>query len=109
MIIPNGTIEFIHSCPGSLDEDGYPSTSCQCYGPAVPCQYTANVRNSIGKTNGETFVKASYAILVEWLNFKHDDQTGRIRLRSRSGNTVGEYSVLDIEPLDAVCQLRILV
>ena len=109
MIIPNGTIEFITNSNGGLDKDGYPVKSDQTYGPVVPCQYQANTRNTIGKNNGETFIKATYSILIEWLDFKSDGKTERIRLKSVSGNLIGEYTVLDIEPLPAVCQVRILV
>lgn len=109
MIIPNGTIEFITNTPGGLDQNGYPVKSAKTYGPVVPCQYQANNRNTIGKSNGEAFIKASYSILIEWLDFKKDGKTELLRLKSRSGNEIGEFTVLDIEPLDAVCQLRILV
>lgn len=109
MIIPNGTIEFITNAPGGLDANGYPVQSGKTYGPEVPCQYIANNRNTLGRTNGENFIRASYQILIEWLDFSSLGKTERLRLKSRSGNEIGEYPVLNIEPLDAVCQLRILV
>lgn len=109
MIIPNGTIEFITNVPGGLDANGYPQKAAKTYGPVVPCQYIANTRNTLGKSNGEAFIKASYQILIEWLDFKSEGKTELVRLKSRSGNEIGEYPVLNIEPLDAVCQVRILV
>lgn len=109
MIIPNGTIEFITNTAGGLDKDGYPVKSGTTYGPVIPCQYIANNRNTLGRSNGEAFIKANYQILIEWLDYKADGKTERLRLKSRSGVEIGEYSVMNIEPLDAVCQVRILV
>ena len=109
MIIPNGTIEFITNTPGGLDKNGYPVASAKTYGPVLPCQYIPNNRDAIGKKQGEAFIKASYSIYVEWLDFKSDGKTELVRLKSRSGNLIGEYPVLDIEPLDAVCQVKVLV
>lgn len=109
MIIPNGTVEFITNTPGGVDANGYPVAATKSYGPVVPCQYIANTRDTLGKTNGETFIKASYTIYLEWLDFKSEGHTGLLRLKSRSGNIIGEFPVLNIDPLDAVCQVRVLI
>jgi hypothetical protein len=108
MIIPNGTVEFIANSGGGIDADGYPVESVKSYGPPVPCQYKANNHNSLGKTNGETFTRASYWILIEWLE-PTPGLTELLRLKSRSGRVVGEFPVLQFDPLEAVCQMRIIV
>lgn len=106
MIIPNGTIEFIKAV-GGLDEGGYPKQTSKSYGCAVPCQYLVNTRNNIGITNGETFTKAAYTILIEPIPCCA--MTRQIRLKDRCGREVGEFPVLNAEPLDAVCQIKIIV
>ena len=109
MIIPNGTVEFVTNAAGGLDANGYPVEGKPTYGSPVPCQYKANTHNSLGKSNGETFTNASYSILIEMLKLSNSGITDRLRLKSRSGRVVGEFSVLQFEPLEAVCQMRILV
>ena len=108
MIIPNGTIEFISKTSGGLDANGYPVKAVKSYGSLIPCQYSANTYNNLGKTNGESFIKASYSILIEAVYPMQ--MTELLRLRDRKGEVVKEeVSVLEVEPLDAVCQIRILV
>ena len=107
MIIPNGTIEFISMETGGLDEMGYPVEESKTYGKPVLCQYEAVTRDFLGKTNGETFTRATYSILIETI--PHCRMTRLIRLKCRHCNVIGEFPVLNIEPLDAVCQIRILV
>jgi len=109
MIIPNGTIEFIENTPGGLDDNGYPIAASKSYGCPVPCQFIANSRDTLGKTNGETFIRASYSVYIEWIDRCSCRFTELVRLKSRHGKTIGEYHVLDIEPLEAVCQVRILI
>ena len=107
MIIPNGTIEFITNTAGRLNADGYPVAASKSYGTPVPCQYKANTYNNLGKTNGETFIKAAYSILIE--NVPTISVTERIRLKDGDGKEIKEFPVLEVEPLDAVCQIRIIV
>lgn len=107
MIIPNGTIEFIKQSSGGIDANGYPVAATAEYGNPIPCQYEANSHSYLGKSEGEAFIRASYAILVEYV--KPLDMTERLRLKDRFGNTVKEFSVLQFQPLDAVSQFRILV
>ena len=109
MIIANGTIETKVKTAGGIDpETGYPlrPSDVDWSGP-IPCQYSANRYNRLGKVNGEHFTIAEYQILIE------DDgrpfEADQIRLKDRAGNLVGEYSVMQVEPLDAVCEIKILV
>lgn len=107
MIIQNGTIEVKQKTGGGINpETGYPNKpSSVSWGDPIPCQYSANKRNNLGKVNGEHFTVAQYEILIEQQPFTVE----QIRLKDLAGDTVGEFSIMQVEPLDAVCELRILV
>lgn len=106
MIIQNGTIEAKEKTAGGIDPTtGYPIPSTSRWGEPIPCQYQYNQHNNLGRSNGEHFIVASYAILIDEIPFEAE----QIRLRDRTGKTLGEYSVISAEPLEAVCQIKILV
>lgn len=107
MIIQNGTIEVKQKTGGGIDpETGYPQKpGSVAWDEPIPCQYSANKRNNLGRVNGEHFTMAQYEILIEEQPFTAE----QIRLKNLSGDTVGEFSIMQIEPLEAVCELRILV
>lgn len=106
MIIANGTIETKIKTGGGIDPDtDYPIQPTVSWGNPVPCQYCANHYSKRGKANGETFTVASYEILIEEQSYEAEN----LRLRDRNGRMIGEFSVIEIEPLRAVCQTRILV
>lgn len=108
MIIQNGTIEMRVAAQGYIDpETGYPTQAAETpWGEPVPCQYSANKYDRLGKADGEHFTTAQYAILVEE---QPVDEKAQVRLRRADGKTLGEFHIMEIEPLEAVCQLRILV
>lgn len=107
MIIPNGTIEAKEKTGGGIDpETGYAKSAVTSWKAPIPCQWTANKYNKLGKVNGEHFTLANYSILIEEQPFEGVEQ---IRLKDLSGNELGEFSIMQIEPLEAVCELRILV
>lgn len=106
MIIQNGTIEIKMKTGGGIDPaTGFPVRPAEEWGAPIPCQFYANRRNNLGRSNGEHFTVASYIILIEFLSFEGEE----IRLSDRTGRTVGEYSVMSAEPLDAVSQTMITV
>lgn len=107
MIIQNGTIEVKQKTGGGINPDtGYPNKPGSVYwGEPIPCQYSANKRNNLGRVNGEHFTVAQYEILIEQQPFTAE----QIRLKDIAGKSVGEFSIMQVEPLDAVCELRILV
>lgn len=111
MIIQNGTIEAITmSGDGGLDpQTGYPKKrSEQTLGAAIACQYTANRHDNLGRTKqGEAFVVAQYSILIEQPS--EPFTATRLRLKDMSGATLGDFSVMSVEALEGVCQLRITV
>lgn len=105
MIIANGTIEFITRTNGGLDSNGYPIPATEAYGCPIPCQYNADIKNLLARHDSEPYTRASYSILVEHLGAR----TERLRLKDIHGNTVKEASVIQFEPLNAVCQTRIYI
>lgn len=113
MIIPNGYIEFITVKGVTLDETtGHPVTAKDVeYGELIPCQYQAASLNALALSNGESVTKASYNIYIEsyYMESMWVEATERLRLSDRNGNAVNEFSIIRTEPLDAVCQYKIVV
>lgn len=107
MIIANGTIEIKNKTAGGIDpETGFPIPSTgKSWGKPIDCQYSANKYNNLGKSNGEAFTVASYSILIEEQPFTAE----QVRLKDRNGNVLGEFSIMQVEPLEAVGELRILI
>lgn len=107
MIIENGSIEIKDKVAAGINPDtGYPTKpSDVSWGTPIPCQYSANRYNNLGQVNGEHFRTAEYSVLIEAQPFDAE----QIRLKDRCGNVVGEFSIISAEPLEAVCQIRILI
>ena len=107
MIIQNGTIETKVKTGGGIDkETGHPvKPSAASWSSPIPCQYTPNSHNYLGVSTGQHFTQASYTVLIEEQTFEAE----QIRLKDMTGKVVGEYSILSIEPLEAVCEVKIIV
>lgn len=107
MIIPNGTIQVKRKTAGGIDPaTGYPVAPTAEWGEPVPCQWAANKCDRLGRVNGEHFTVAHFSILIELQHFAGVEQ---VRLRDLSGRELGEFSIMSVEPLEAVGQLRIMV
>ena len=106
MIIANGTIETKIKTGGGIDPDtDSPIAPSVSWGHPIECQYRANKYSNKGKANGEAFTIASYEILIDEQPYNAE----MLRLRDISGKILGEFSVIEVEPLQGVCQIRILV
>ena len=107
MIIANGTIEIKKKQVAEIDPaTGYAvAPTAVSWGRPIACQYSALSYNKLARSNGEPHTSAQYNILIEQRPFNAE----QIRLRDRYGNIIGEYSVIQMEPLDAVCEIRIIV
>lgn len=106
MIIPNGTIETKQKTGGGIDpETGHAIPASVVWGAPIPCQYSASKHDWQAQKRGEAITQRSYTVLIEEQPFTAE----QIRLRDRSGKEVGEFPIKQIEPLEAVCQLRISV
>ena len=107
MIIQNGTIETKTKTGGGIDATtGHPKKpTSSAWSTPIPCQYIPNSHNNLGVSTGQHFTQASYTVLIEEQAFTAE----QIRLKDMAGNTVGEFSVLSVEPLEAVCEIKILI
>jgi len=110
MIIANGTIEIKRKTTdgAAIDpETGYPKKpEAVEWSSPIPCQYFANKYNNLGRVNGEHFKLAQYTVLIEESKPFDAEQ---VRLTTLSGRVVGEFPVIQIEPLQAVCEIRIFI
>lgn len=108
MIIANGYIEFKRKVAGGgiSPTTGHPiKVDAYSYGAPLACQYIANKQDNLGVIQGEHFRVAIYEILIE----ERTIDSELLRLSDANGNVIGEYSILSVEPLQAVCEVRILV
>lgn len=107
MLIQNGTIEFKTKTGGGIDpETGYPvKPSSELWGEPIPCQFKAKTYNQLSIIKGEHVTLASYEILID----EQPLTSEQLRLRDLSGKEIGTFSIIQGEPLEAVCQVRILV
>lgn len=107
MIIANGTIEFKSKAEGGIDpETGYPlKPSSEEWGEPVPCQFKAVRFNQLAKVNEEPVISSSFEVLIE----EQDVPSEIVRLTDAKGKPVGEFSIMRIEPIEAVCEVRILI
>lgn len=107
MIIENGTIEVKVKTAGGIDiETGHPrKPSATSWGTPISCQYLPNTHNKQGRISGEHFTIATYEVLIEEQPFDAE----QVRLIDKTGKSLGEFPIISVEPLEAVCQLRILI
>jgi hypothetical protein len=109
MIIENGTIQFkAKTVTVAIDPaTGYPvKPSGVSWSAPIPCQYTPNSYSNLGRVNGEHFTSASYTVLVDEQALPDSEQ---LKLADCNGKELGTFSVISIEPLTAVCEIKILV
>ena len=107
MIIENGTIEVKNKTGGGgIDpETGFPVKAQSSWGNPIPCQFIPNRSNRLGIVSGEHFSIAHYTVLIEERNFNAE----QIRLKDRSGKILGEFSIMQVEPLEAVCEIKLMI
>ena len=107
MIIQNGTIEVKAKTGGGIDSTtGHPKKpTSSSWGTPIACQYIPNSRDNLAVSTGQHYTKVSYTILIEEQTFAGE----QIRLKDMNGNSLGEFSILSVEPLEAVCEIRLLI
>lgn len=107
MIIENGTIEVkVKTACGIDPETGHPRRPSEAqWGHPIPCQYLFKTHNKQGRINGEPKTIATYEVLIEEQPFDAE----QVRLTDKAGKSLGEFSIISIEPLEAVCEIRILI
>ncbi|MCL1932843.1 MAG: hypothetical protein FWF53_03375 [Candidatus Azobacteroides sp.] len=104
MVIINGTIQAKVKTGGGLDENGNPARPSETFGEPIPARVITNNKNNLGKQDGNTFIAASYEILIEPQTFEAE----RVRL-TRFGRDMGEFSVMSAEYLETVGSVKIIV
>jgi hypothetical protein len=104
MIIENGIIQGMKVVGGGFDGSGNPIRQTTTWGEPMPCNIKILKSDNLGRYNGNSFTIASYEVLVEDLRFS----TTKIKL-TLNGNALGEFQVMSIEPLNAVCLSKITV
>lgn len=107
MIIANGTIEVKRKTGGGgLDPvTGYPQKADASWDEPIPCQYIPGSHNKLGVVSGEHFTVATYTVLIEEREFNAE----QIRLKDRAGAILGEFSIMQVEPLEAVGEIRLVI
>lgn len=75
------------------------------WGDPIPCQYTPNSYNALGRVLGEPHTERSYEILIEEQPFKAE----QVRLLNAKGEAVGDFSIISATPMEAVSQIKLLV
>ncbi len=109
MIIPNGYIQYVLTeNEGGIDANtGYAIENSSTLSQYVPVQFNPLRFNYLSKENGEPVTKQGYAIFIEYSSGAV--QSERIHLYRSDMTEVGEFSVISITPLDAVCQYKLTV
>lgn len=108
MIIENGTIEVLTVVGGGLDEQtGFPCPQEESYGTPIPCQFSPVRYNATAHRDGEPVTQKSFSILIE--EQPQEFAADRVRLTNSAGRVIGEFSVISVEALEAVGQVKITV
>lgn len=107
MIIENGHIAMATKVGGGIDPvTRHPIVPTLTWGEAIPCQYGAQTQNLQAEKSDDTHYElVSYWILVEAQPIEGE----QVRLSDANGDVVGEFSIIKVEPLDAVDLVRIIV
>lgn len=109
MIIVNGYIKYVLTMEeGGVDAaTGYAVGSNTTLSDYIPVQFNPLTFNYLSKDNGEPVTKQGYAIFVEYTSGAV--QSERLRLFRSDLTEVGEFSVISVTPLDAVCQYKLTI
>ncbi len=108
MIIQNGNIEFKIKTAGGIDPvTGYPQKPSARWSEQIPCQYVPKQIDLQARSGGNAKVTSSYEVYITMP--LPVDATEQIRLTDMSGNVVGEYSMLSMQELVAVQEVKIIV
>lgn len=110
MIITNGYIKIGYNRGDGIDEEtGHAVEVSECWGKPVECQFIPKVVEctNLGKSNGEAVKMSKYQILVDENKWKWDSEV--ICLMDISKRIIGEFSIIWVQHLKAVCETSILV
>lgn len=112
MIIPNGQLEVkrksVSGHQGVDLETGYAvRPSSQSWGKPFPCQYMVSKYDALARSGGEPVTKATYQVLIE--EQAQPFAAEQVRLTDLSGREIGTFSIIQVEPLAAVGEVRLWI
>jgi len=107
-MITNGFIIEKKLKENGKDEHGNSIPATETFGRKMPAFIRNKTYNYLSKSDeGNSYIKYSFEVMIE--QQKHDfKQGGRIKL-VREDETIGEFSIISIEPYTAVSMIQILV
>lgn len=101
----NGFLRYeIVKVVSGFNEYGEPIGNTEEWSEPVPCSIKTNSDNKNGRYEDGVFRMASFTVLVEQMDFPYN----KVRLE-RHGEHLGEYKVLNAEPLETVGRTKITV
>ena len=86
---------------------GFPRIATPLWGDPIPCQIQPVKVNRLAQSDGEPVIEKSFTVLIE--EQTQEFTADRVRLKTDTGRTIGEFSVISAEPLEAVGQVKITV
>ncbi len=101
----NGTFQYQIIVPGEVNEFGEPTEATTVWSDPIACSIKTNSDNRKGKYEDGEFRMASFTVLIE------NDETAqfdRVKL-TRHSEELGEYRVMNREPLTTVGRIQIVV
>jgi hypothetical protein len=104
MIIENGNIRIVKKEGGGL-VNGNPVKAVETLSDPIPCNYTVNQNDRLGRYEGGTFTQAKYVVLIDTCDFAAE----YIVLTTKRGTELGKFRVQDVQFLDVVGNVKITV
>lgn len=104
MVIANGTLQIVEYTGGDF-KNGNPVEVKETSGKHIPCNFTTNKNDHLGRYEGGTFTRAKFVVLIDMQEFDAE----YIILNTARGAKVGKFRVQDIQFLDVVGNVRITV
>lgn len=100
----NGTLRYEILVEGGVNDYGEPDPAHSEWSEPIDCHIKTNSDNRLGRYEDGIFRMASFTIMIELEKFPYN----RIKLE-RLGEALGEYEVINAEPLTSVGRTKITV
>lgn len=104
MVIANGTLQIVGTTGGGL-KNGNPVKVQEALSEPIPCNFTTNKNDHLGRYEGGTFTRAKFVILIDMQDFNAE----YVVLNTIRGIKVGKFRVQDAQFLDVVESVKITV
>lgn len=101
----NGTLQYQVISSGGYDDNGEPIPSSTEWSEPIKCLLKANTDTRKGRYEDGKFRQASFVALIEKQPLP---DIKRIKL-TRYAETLGDYDIINIEPLPTVGRTQIIV